>query len=136
MHTPPTWRLGPRPKPNRKRIVSMNDVAGTQLVMTDKEMVVRNEGGQIMVKIGYLGPGGNSEQPDPLTPEEKVYGRGLCLLPSGWENLTPENGENWASLVSDELRALWPQLAREQKMAVAHSLGEAYDEICNRSYAW
>jgi hypothetical protein len=114
----------------------MNDVAGTQLVMTDKEIIVRNGAGQVMVKFGSLGPGGNSEPSEPLTPEEKIYGRGLCHLPPGWENLTPEQGVRWDSLVSDELRELWPQLTREQKMAVAHSLSEAYDEIIDRSYAW
>lgn len=118
------------------RRISMNDVAGTQLVMTDKEMIIRNGAGQIMVKIGHLDPGGNSEPSEPLTPEEKIYGRGLCHLPPDWENLTPENGEKWDSLVSDELRSLWPQLTREQKMAVAHSLSEAYDEIIDRSCAW
>lgn len=118
------------------RRISMNDVAGTQLVMTDKEMIIRNGAGQIMVKIGHLDPGGNSEPPEPLTPEEKIYGRGLCQLPFGWENLTPENGVRWDSLASAELRTLWPQLTREQKMAVAHSLSEAYDEIIDRSYAW
>lgn len=68
----------------------------------------------------------------PLTPDEEKYGRGLCLLPAGWEELSA--GEHWQNHLSDSLRQLWPSFNREQKMAIAYTISELSDELTNMAY--
>nr|DAP67542.1 MAG TPA: hypothetical protein [Caudoviricetes sp.] len=72
----------------------------------------------------------------PLTPDEEKYGRGLCLLPLGWKELTGD--ANWQHHLSAELRKQWPTLSLEQKMAIAFTIGELSDELSNRAceHAW
>ncbi|EDT3606661.1 hypothetical protein NA414_05720 [Salmonella sp. NW631] len=69
----------------------------------------------------------------PLTPEEELYGRGLCLLPAGWEELSGE--EHWQYHLSESLRHLWPSFSREQKMAIAFTANELSDELRDSQYS-
>lgn len=99
----------------------------------DKGVTVITPGGGKIV----LGNWGDNVSPmaeplPPRTPEEKLYGRGLCLLPAGWEELSGE--ENWQYHLSESLRHLWPSFSREQKMAIAYSVGELSDELTNTAY--
>ncbi|ENA6191447.1 hypothetical protein ABGB79_004816 [Salmonella enterica subsp. enterica] len=67
------------------------------------------------------------EPPVPLTAEEEIYGRGLYSLPVGWEDLFGD--ERWLYYLSDELRNMWLNFSREQKMAIAYSVNEMVDDI-------
>ncbi|CZW82155.1 Uncharacterised protein [Enterobacter hormaechei] len=69
----------------------------------------------------------------PLTPEEELYGRGLCLLPEGWEDLSGDGC--WQYHLSKSLRHLWPSFSREQKMAIAFTTSELSDELRDSQYA-
>lgn len=102
------------------------DISGTG-------MTVNMAGGGVIV-LGNWGDntGPMAEPLSPLTPEEELYGRGLCLLPAGWEELSGE--ENWQYHLSESLRHLWPSFSREQKMAIAYSVGELSDELTNAAY--
>lgn len=104
--------------------------AGDSVTMSEKGIVVNMAGGGRIV-IGNLGDSGTSVSKPlpPLTPDEEEYGRGLCLLPVGWEDLS--GGESWQSHLSEALRTQWPELSREQKMAIAHTVGELSDELIN-----
>lgn len=66
-----------------------------------------------------------------LSSEEEEYGRDLCLLPLGWEDLSCDG--RWLSHVSDKLRLRWSELSRKQKMAVAYTIGELADELADRA---
>ncbi|HIH5626312.1 hypothetical protein [Kluyvera ascorbata] len=111
--------------------------SGDSVTMSEKGVVVNMANGG-RITIGNWGDSGNnvSKPLPPLTPDEEKYGRGLYLLPAGWEDLS--GGESWQAHLSDELRAQWPELSREQKMATAHTIGELSDELTNAAYerAW
>lgn len=66
-----------------------------------------------------------------LSLEEEEYGRDLCLLPLGWEDLSGD--DRWLSHISDELRVRWSELSRKQKMAVAYTISELADELADRA---
>lgn len=98
--------------------------------MSDKGVVVNMaSGGQIV--LGNWGDSSItvSKPLPPLTPDEEKYGRGLCQLPTGWEDLN--GSESWLAHLSKDLRAQWPALSREQKMAIAHTIGELTEELIN-----
>ncbi|ENF6040748.1 hypothetical protein ABRV10_002761 [Citrobacter amalonaticus] len=89
-------------------------------------------GGRVVLGAwGYDTSTAANPQP-PLTPDEEKYGRGLCLLPTGWEELSA--GEHWQTHLSDPLRQLWPSFNREQKMAIAYTISELSDELTNIAY--
>ncbi|HED2317908.1 TPA: hypothetical protein R4Y04_004952 [Enterobacter hormaechei subsp. hoffmannii] len=89
-------------------------------------------GGKIVIGKWGDNVGPMAEPLPPLTPEEELYGRGLYLLPAGWEELSGE--ESWQYHLSESLRHLWPSFSREQKMAIAYSVGELSDELTNAAY--
>lgn len=77
--------------------------AGDSVAMSEKGVVVNMAcGGRIF--LGDLGDSSTSgsKRLSPLTLDEEKYGRGLCLLPAGWEDLS--GGESWQSHLSEELR--------------------------------
>lgn len=108
------------------------------IIEIDVDGVTVNVAGGGKIVIGNWGKDtstGTNPLP-PLTPDEEKYGRGLCLLPAGWEDLS--GSESWLAHISEELRAQWPALSREQKMAIAHTIGELSDELTSTAYerAW
>ncbi|MDA8502885.1 hypothetical protein NNO02_10520 [Citrobacter sp. Awk 2] len=98
--------------------------------MSDKGVVVNMASGGRIV-LGNWGDSSItvSKPLPPLTPDEEKYGRGLCQLPTGWEDLN--GSESWLAHLSKDLRAQWPALSREQKMAIAHTIGELTEELIN-----
>lgn len=111
--------------------------SGDSVTMSEKGVVVNMAGGGRIV-LGNWGDSGTSVSKPlpPLTPDEEKYGRGLCLLPAGWEDLSGD--ESWLAHLSSELRTQWSELSREQKMAIAHTVGELSDELINTAHerAW
>lgn len=111
--------------------------SGSSVIVSEKGIVVNMAGGG-RISLGNWGDSGTSVSKPlpPLTPDEEKYGRGLYQLPAGWEDLS--GGESWHSHLSEELRTQWPELSREQKMAIAHTIGELSDELINAAYerAW
>lgn len=88
------------------------------LLIYDDAMEINLSSGSI-IKIGTLSDTHTFEAKlAPLSTEEKLYGRGLCLLPEGWECLTGE--ACWITQLSDELRQNWLALSREHRMSIAH----------------
>ncbi|EAM7299644.1 hypothetical protein GN476_19430 [Salmonella enterica] len=100
----------------------------------DKGVTVNIPGGGKIV-IGKWGDtaGPMAKPLPPLTPEEELYGRGLCLLPVGWEDLSG-NGQ-WQHHLSESLRQLWSSFSREQKMAIAFTTNELSDELRDSQYS-
>ena len=101
--------------------------------VNDKGVAVHIAGGGEIV----IGDWGDNTAPKadplpPLTSEEEIYGRGLCLLPAGWEELSGD--EHWQRHLSESLRQLWSSFSREQKMAIAYSISELSDELTNIAY--
>lgn len=90
-------------------------------------------GGKIVVGNWGDGPVNTAAARPPLTPEEELYGRGLCLLPEGWEDLSGDGC--WQYHLSKSLRHLWPSFSREQKMAIAFTTSELSDELRDSQYA-
>ena len=89
-------------------------------------------GGKIVIGNWGDGPVNTAAARPPLTPEEELYGRGLGLLPDGWEDLSGDG--HWQYHLSESLRHLWSSFNREQKMAVAYSIRELSDELTNIAY--
>lgn len=106
---------------------------GGTIDISDAGMTVNMAGGGKIV-LGNLGDNISpmAEPLPPLTPEEELYGRGLCLLPAGWEALSGE--EHWQYHLSESLRHLWTSFSREQKMAIAFTTSELSDELTNTAY--
>lgn len=90
-------------------------------------------GGKIVIGDFGDNTAPKAEPLPPLTPEEELYGRGLCLLPAGWEELSGE--EHWQYHLSESLRHLWPSFSREQKMAIAFTANELSDELRDSQYS-
>lgn len=111
--------------------------SGSSVIVSEKGVVVNMASGGC-ISLGNWGNSGTSVSNPlpPLTPDEEKYGRGLCLLPVGWDDLS--GNESWQSHLSEELRTQWSELSREQKMAIAHTIGELSDELINAAYerAW
>ena len=89
-------------------------------------------GGKIVIGNWGENIGPMAKPLPPLTPEEELYGRGLYLLPAGWEDLSGD--EHWQRHLSESLRQLWSSFGREQKMAIAYSISELSDELTNIAY--
>lgn len=106
---------------------------GGKVEINDKGVTVHMAGGGKIV-IGNWGDNKapKTERLPPLTPEEEFYGRGLCHLPAGWEDLSDDG--HWQHHLSESLRHLWPSFSREQKMAIAYSISELSDELTNIAY--
>ena len=101
--------------------------------INDKGVTVHmTGGGKIVVGNWGDGPVNTAAARPPLTPEEDLYGRGLCLLPDGWEDLSGDG--HWQHQLTESLRQLWPSFSREQKMAIAYSISELSDELTNIAY--
>lgn len=98
------------------------------------DCVTVNTAGGVKIVLGFLGDSDvtPTKPLPPLTANEEKYGRGLCLLPAGWEELSA--GEHWQNHLSDTLRQLWPSFNREQKMAIAYTISELSDELTNIAY--
>ncbi|ENU2135469.1 hypothetical protein ACE60T_005922 [Salmonella enterica] len=107
----------------------MNEQPITGITFADSLMTIRDSEGRARIVIGDDGSAKNGIQvpPEPLTAEEEIYGRGLYRLPAGWEDLSGD--EQWLNYISDELRNMWPQISREQKMAIACSMGEMASDL-------
>ncbi|MEX1839114.1 hypothetical protein KMW40_01570 [Enterobacter cloacae] len=103
--------------------VEVNDKGVTVHMAGGGKIVIGNWGDNTAPKV---------EPPPPLTPEEELYGRGLCLLPDGWEDLSGDG--RWQHYLTESLRHLWPSFSREQKMAIAYSISELSDELTNIAY--
>ncbi|ECO4848241.1 hypothetical protein FX474_15100 [Salmonella enterica] len=99
------------------------------ITITGDQMIIRDSEGRVRLVTGDTGNTATVDRkpPAPLTAEEEIYGRGLCSLPDGWEDLSGD--EQWLHYLSDELRNMWPQLPREQKMAIASSMGEMASDM-------
>ena len=95
--------------------------------------VITPDGGKIVIGNWGDNVGPKAEPLPPLTPEEELYGRGLCLLPVGWEGLSG-NGQ-WQHHLSESLRQLWSSFSREQKMAIAFTTNELSDELRDSQYS-
>lgn len=100
----------------------------------DKGVTVNIAGGGKIV----IGNWGNNTAPTaeplpPLTTEEQMYGRGLYLLPAGWDDL----GEDapWQGHLSEPLRQLWPAFSKEQKMAISFTVSELSEELRDSQYS-
>ncbi len=110
---------------------------GGTVEIKDKGVTINIDGGG-KIFFGKLGDAdSSSEEPLPsLTAEEEIYGRTLCLLPSGWEALCGD--EPWQHHLKDPLRQLWPSFSREQKMAIAYTVSELADDLRDSAYshAW
>lgn len=106
---------------------------GGTIEISEVGMTVNMAGGGKLV-IGNWGdrPVNTATALPPLTTEEEIYGRGLCLLPDGWENLSGDG--NWQHHLTESLRHLWPSFNREQKMAIAYTITELSDELTNIAY--
>ncbi|MCI1898187.1 MAG: hypothetical protein LKI85_07365 [Enterobacter sp.] len=106
---------------------------GGTIDISEVGMTVNMAGGGKIV-IGDWGDNiaPKAEPLPPLTPEEELYGRDLCLLPVGWEDLSGDG--HWQYHLSKSLRHLWPSFSREQKMAIAYSISELSDELTNIAY--
>lgn len=89
-------------------------------------------GGKIVIGNWGDGPVNKASTRPPLTPEEELYGRELCLLPDGWEDLSGDR--HWQHYLSESLRQLWPSFSREQNMAIAFTTSELSDELTNAAY--
>lgn len=97
--------------------------------ISDDGIVISHSGGKSI--LGCFGsPSADVVLPE-LTPEEKLYGRNLCLLPTGWDDLSSD--EAWLYHLGDQLKNLWPKLEREEKMAVAYAISELVDDLNSRS---
>lgn len=107
--------------------------AGDSVTVSEKGVVVNMASGG-RITLGNFGDSGTrvSKPLPPLTPDEEKYGRGLYQLPAGWEDLS--GSESWQAHLSAELRTKWPELSREQKMAIAHTISELSDELTNTVY--
>ncbi|ENZ9958736.1 hypothetical protein ACFLJF_004321 [Salmonella enterica] len=99
------------------------------ITITGDRMTICDSEGRPMLVTGCLDNTATAdrEPPAPLTAEEEIYGRGLYSLPVGWEDLSGD--ERWLYYLSDELRNMWPQIPREQKMAIACSMGEMASDL-------
>ncbi|WP_432465943.1 hypothetical protein ACNZ3Z_07630 [Enterobacter kobei] len=97
---------------------------GMTVNMADGGKIVIGNWGDVPVNTAAARPS--------LTPEEELYGRGLCLLPDGWEDLSGD--VHWQNHLSESLRHLWSSFSREQKMAIAYSISELSDELTNIAY--
>ncbi|EOG9369037.1 hypothetical protein JGT26_19330 [Enterobacter hormaechei] len=108
-------------------------MSGT-IEFNDKGVTVNIPGGGKII-MGNLGDnvGLKAEPLPPLTPEEKLYGRGLCLLPVGWEDLSGDG--QWQHHLNESLRQLWSSFSREQKMAIAFTTNELSDELRDSQYS-
>ncbi len=106
---------------------------GGTIEISEVGMTVNMAGGGKIV-IGDWGDNivPRAEPLPPLTPEEELYGRDLCLLPAGWEDLIGDG--NWQHHLSESLRHLWSSFNRVQKMAIAYSISELSDELTNIAY--
>lgn len=92
-------------------------------------IVISHSGGEII--LGGLGsPSAHVALPI-LTPEENLYGRDLCLLPSGWDDLSGDAA--WLNYLGGQLKSLWMQMEREEKMAVAYAISELVDDMTSIS---
>ncbi|HGG6232278.1 TPA: hypothetical protein ACJG6B_004411 [Salmonella enterica subsp. enterica serovar Enteritidis] len=101
----------------------------TGITITGDRMTIRDGEGRPRLVTGCLDNTAtvDREPPVPLTPEEEIYGHGLYSLPEGWEDLSGD--ERWLYYLSDELRNMWLQFNREQKMAIAYSVNEMVDDM-------
>lgn len=101
----------------------------TGITITGDRMIIRDSESRPGLVTGCLGNTAtvDIEPPAPLTAEEEIYGRGLYSLPTGWEDLSGD--ERWLCYLSDELRSMWPQFPREQKMAIACSMDQMADDM-------
>lgn len=101
----------------------------TGVTITGDRMTIRDGKGRPRLVTGCLDNTVtvDREQPEPLTAEEEIYGRGLYSLPAGWEDLSGD--ERWLYCLSNELRNMWPHFSREQKMAIAYSMNEMADDM-------
>lgn len=101
----------------------------TGITITGDRMIIRDGEGRPRLVTGCLDNTAtvDREPPAPLTAEEEIYGRGLYSLPAGWEDLSGD--ERWLYYLSDELRNMWPQFPREQKMAIAYSMNQMADDL-------
>ncbi|ATW54436.1 hypothetical protein FNI16_14025 [Salmonella enterica subsp. diarizonae] len=101
----------------------------TGIAITGDQMIIHDSEGRPRIVTGCLSDAEvmDREPPEPLTPEEEIYGRGLYSLPEGWEDLSGD--ERWLHHLSDELRNMWPHFSREQKMAIAYSVNEMVDDM-------
>lgn len=106
---------------------------GGTIEISDDGVTVNIAGGGRIVFGDFGNSIGTPAEPLlPLTPEEEKYGRGLCLLPIGWEDLSGDG--RWQHHLSESLHHLWPSFSREQKMAIAYSVSELSDELTNVVY--
>ncbi|CAH3705106.1 hypothetical protein RJO52_000679 [Enterobacter hormaechei] len=107
---------------------------GGTIEISEVGMTVNMAGGGKIV-IGNWGDNKatKAEPLPPLTPEEELYGRGLCLLPVGWEDLSGDG--QWQYHLSESLRQLWSSFSREQKMAIAFTTKELSDELRDSQYS-
>ena len=107
--------------------------AGDSLTVSEKGVIINMASGGRIIFGNWGGSSTRVSKPlPPLTPEEEKYGRGLYQLPAGWEDLS--GGASWQAHLSAELRTQWPELSREQKMAIAYSISELSDELTNIAY--
>lgn len=92
-------------------------------------MAISHSGGKVI--LGGLGsPSAHVALPI-LTPEENLYGRDLCLLPSGWDDLSGDAA--WLNYLGDQLKSLWMQMERKEKMAVAYAISELVEDLTSLS---
>lgn len=106
---------------------------GGTIEISEVGMTVNMAGGGKIVVGDWVGNTAPKAEPlPPLNTEEELYGRGLCLLPDGWEDLSGDG--HWQYHLSESLRHLWSSFNREQKMAIAYSISELSDELTNITY--
>lgn len=96
----------------------------------DRTMRVYGDDGTLKVAMGALDVKGvhYSTHESPLSPEEKLYGRGLYELPPDWENLSDAKAM-WHREMHQSLRDGWPSLPNDQKMSIAYSMFKLSEEI-------
>lgn len=102
---------------------------GGKLEINDGSIVISHPCGKIIFGCNGF-PEPDVALPE-LSTEEKIYGRNLCLLPTGWDDLSGD--EAWIHYVGEQLKRLWSKMEREEKMAVAYAINELVDDLTSRS---
>lgn len=100
-----------------------------KLDIKDGSIVISHPGGKII--FGCDGSPNQDVALPELSPEEKIYGRNLCLLPTGWDDLSGDDA--WLNYLGEQLKSLWSQMEREEKMAVAYAINELVGDMTCRS---